>query len=707
MERTFRPPTNFRLTSLSPEEQEEIDQLCEEFQNAWDPVHPPRLTWFLERYAGQAREVLIDELLLAEFYHRKKELLECQCAVEFVLDQYPEAKLEILASMHRIAHHKPDGLPGDIVKQLLDPFHVISPTLNNFPYKEGRDCNPHLISYIAHEKTASREVIVSILHHRNELTIKHVAAKARILKTIKHAALAEIIAIEICCNSVIVIQESVADSTLASAYSHHSEEATKASFLIECIARALHLLHSRHIFHGNIGPKSISIEESTEQPYLLDCLSLRAFQATELQSMGSTFELSGDLTCPPTTACHGLRNDIHALGATLYWLLAERRSGGDALSRLMNNPRIDRELVRQVSEDLTVPPGLQNICLRATGNDPEVEYESAEKLADALHAWRNSTVPPQRHSMVWMSAIAVSFALLFALVIPFVLMTSEDAPSMPQNMSHRRLTDASLPALLGTDNNLKNLLAREGIETASISGEDFHVTIKVINPFLAPSPFQSRLRDGDLAIAEIEISDRLRDFAHTLEFRVENRPWRRPYIQGSGTNTRYWVPLSERDIKTDADLFVRLDSNSSLHNEGFVVGPFEYKTNLLSQVRSIQSDFLEQAKMTLINSNWIEKHSGTNWFLVRGSAIRERASVIHEFRVGTSKDDLVNIAPLRPLSRQGEFYERPQDNDFSDAFGRLIYTKLESFSATDELFVQVVFVDGMQTEIRRFASTPK
>jgi serine/threonine protein kinase/tetratricopeptide (TPR) repeat protein len=191
------------------------------------------------------------------------------------------------------------------------------------------------------------------------------------------------------------VSETKTSDTLPFAYlstqrSRHPHEAYRtAARLIADAAKALDYAHNQGVVHRDIKPANLLVDEDL-QVFVAD------FGLARLES-GENITLTGDMlgtlrymSPEQANGQQGLvdgRADIHALGATLYELLAlrpafEGENRGELLRRIANDaPRSLRSM------DPRIPADLVTILEKSLEKDPADRYQSAGQMASDLEAF--------------------------------------------------------------------------------------------------------------------------------------------------------------------------------------------------------------------------------------------------------------------------------------------------------------------------------
>ncbi|MCC6669427.1 MAG: serine/threonine protein kinase [Planctomycetes bacterium] len=164
-------------------------------------------------------------------------------------------------------------------------------------------------------------------------------------------------------------------------------------YLLERIARAVHIAHLAGIVHRDLKPQNIMVRPNGD-PVVLDfglALDTRTADPARLTQDGAALGTPPYMAPEQVEGSRGVidpRTDIYALGVMLYELLTLRLPfQADSQARLferilVGDPTPPRKL------NPTIPRDLQSVCLRAMHRERSRRYASALDLADDLRRVR-------------------------------------------------------------------------------------------------------------------------------------------------------------------------------------------------------------------------------------------------------------------------------------------------------------------------------
>ena len=196
--------------------------------------------------------------------------------------------------------------------------------------------------------------------------------------------------------------------------------------VIRSLAEALDYAHSQKVYHRDVKPSNIMIEEKTSRVVLMDFgLAVRQKQRLRLTRTG--FTVGTPLYMPPESASganieeYDPRSDIYSLGCVFYELLTQRLPF-DADSPI-------EVLVRKMNEDPppvslfnpSVPKAVERIVMKCIARNIEERYPSARHLADEIAAYLRKTRMRHRRRHIFYRVAGVTAAVASLAVISYAL----------------------------------------------------------------------------------------------------------------------------------------------------------------------------------------------------------------------------------------------------------------------------------------------
>jgi serine/threonine protein kinase len=239
--------------------------------------------------------------------------------------------------------------------------------------------------------------------------------------------------------------------------------ARAAAWLVEALARAMQLAHSRNVVHRDLKPANILLSIGRASPgsaasalpggsRLDECVpKITDFGLARQMDSDSGETQAGAIVGTPSYMAPeqasgraheaGPAADIYALGAILYECLTGRppfkgRTMVETLDQVRTQEPVPPSRWRAVSRKHPeyVPPDLETICLKCLHKAPEKRYASAAELADDLVRYQHGEpirARPvggvercvkwvRRNPVVTGAALAVALALVVGTTVSYV-----------------------------------------------------------------------------------------------------------------------------------------------------------------------------------------------------------------------------------------------------------------------------------------------
>jgi predicted Ser/Thr protein kinase len=236
----------------------------------------------------------------------------------------------------------------------------------------------------------ARDMVLKLAHRPVEPGVRHeIIKEARILADLKHPNLVQVFDLDFLDDRPYLVMEYIRGRSLDQIASEGRLKPRRAAALLAKVAAAAEYAHRHGIFHRDIKPKNILVDEHGE-PKLIDFGMARLGHAwTEDPGRpGGTFAFMAPeqarVESPEDQQKVGPKSDVFALGAVLYFLLTDRAPfEGETWRQSWDRARrcdYDAAALNHPS----IPAALRRVCLKAMAAEPADRIASASAFQKAL-----------------------------------------------------------------------------------------------------------------------------------------------------------------------------------------------------------------------------------------------------------------------------------------------------------------------------------
>lgn len=370
---------------LSANEVWQIEQICDEFEEAWQAGQHPKLESFLRQLKGGTRlqEVLLKQLLPLELEYRWR-AGEVPRPAEYEM-RFPSLTGvdEQIAAARREAF---DLNPGEnLLPERIGDYRLLRLI--------GRG-GMGVVYEALHEPTQRPAALkmLSRMSQADKIARERFNREAEATAKLTHPNIVQVYEVGEHQGQPFLALEYIAGPSLADALKKSRQSPREAAGIVEQLARAVHYAHEQGIIHRDLKPANVLL--SPDRPKITDFGLAQHLESTDLTITGEVVG-TPDYMSPEQARGKCSRGnisqaaDIYALGAILYASLTGRPpfQGATALDALelvrLHDPILPSRIIHAVPRDL------ETICLKCLEKDPARRYASAEGLADDLQRFLN------------------------------------------------------------------------------------------------------------------------------------------------------------------------------------------------------------------------------------------------------------------------------------------------------------------------------
>ena len=250
--------------------------------------------------------------------------------------------------------------------------------------------------YRAEQISLKRTVAVKVLRRLGDDDKRRFREEAEAMAALKHDHIVPIYEVSEADGLPFFSMEWYAGGSLTGRLEQLKKCPSRAAEIVAQVARAVHFAHQNDIWHRDLKPDNILLDEKG-RPHVADFgLALRTNPEEDRDGSERAPAGTPAYLAPEQLAQKPAFNDasdVHGLGALLYALLTGHApfEGGTP-----------REVLRRAAESAPEPPsrrnkrvdaGLEAICMKCLAKDPDARYASAADVADDLERYLRGEPP--------------------------------------------------------------------------------------------------------------------------------------------------------------------------------------------------------------------------------------------------------------------------------------------------------------------------
>jgi anti-anti-sigma factor len=365
--------------TLSPEEAQRVDCVCDRFENAWKSGQRPELKSFLENLDTPIGKVMLRELLEVEFAYRVRG------GEQPTLEEYQA--------------NFPDHA------NLIEAVFAKAMNIGRYQVLRRLGGGTYGDVYLAYDTEMHRQVAIKVPSARLLATDRARAEfllEARSVARLQYEGIVRAHDLGEADGRCYIVYEFVDGESLAERIKPERIAADplpphEAARIIAQVAEALHYAHLQGIFHRDVKPANILLHRQGT-PKVTDF----GAAVREEDLAGQRGILAGTLRymSPEQVRREGHhidgRTDIYSLGVVLYELLCGRRPFEAKTKDELEDQILYREArpFRQIKD--SIPAELERICLKALSKRIRDRYTTAKDMAAELGNLARQAHHPRR-----------------------------------------------------------------------------------------------------------------------------------------------------------------------------------------------------------------------------------------------------------------------------------------------------------------------
>ena len=387
-----------KMEPPSRELKSQLDQLCRDFDAAWNSGNPPAVESYLQKAPVAMRSRLLAELLRIEIAHRRRSG-EQPTPQEFRL-RFPADGAVIDAlflDTPTEAFPGPMALPSTVSAAAESS----APAGAGWPEIPGYEILAQLapggmgLVYRARQLGLNRLVAVKVIRsgaHADAHERARFRVEAEAVASLSHPHIIQIYDYGEWNGMPYIAMEFAEGGSLAQRLHGGPLPPRQAAELVETLAHALQYVHSHGVIHRDLKPANVLHPENAV-PKLADFgLAKRLDQdqgLTQTQAVLGTASYMAPEQAGGDKQAIGPATDVYALGAILYELLTGRPPFRAETRELTIHQVLSEDPLPPIKLRPDVPPELEAICLKCLEKEFAHRFDTASAVAADLRRFLN------------------------------------------------------------------------------------------------------------------------------------------------------------------------------------------------------------------------------------------------------------------------------------------------------------------------------
>jgi serine/threonine-protein kinase len=362
---------------------DQIDLICDAFEQEWSNGRVPRVEDYLQRCDPLARDRLLAELLLVD---REFRIKQGQCASRTEYRQRFPDYSTVIDGLDFATIEDRAGRPARPTR--VFPMPSRGSRLAQFELLDVVGLGASGVVWKARDTRLERLVAVKLPRQESlsELERARFMREGRACARLRHPHIVPLYEVGEVHGQAFIVTQFVDGQSLREWLKKNRPKPREAAELVAQLADALHYAHDQGVIHRDLKPANVLID-AQGQPHISD------FGLAKLNSHSQGMTVEGDILGTPAymspEQARGdafrvdRRCDVYGLGALLYEMLTGRPPFEGEVAAVIHQaihdePRPPRTI------DATVPGDLETICTKAMEKDAHRRYATANDLANDL-----------------------------------------------------------------------------------------------------------------------------------------------------------------------------------------------------------------------------------------------------------------------------------------------------------------------------------